>query len=225
MHKKQEDGGVPCLWAKCGAKKVVEGEDGEKKVLDDHPVFASKQQWMDHLEAKHLVPFSWHMGDGPKATDLSGKPKGMIDPLWLNDSNGNQVTPSIKGQPLEDGRASILNKKRFRKMKGMNIFKEKQVVGGQDLKGAGGMAPPAISSDDEDENTGMDGAEPGPETEGQIDEDDEVGEVAGFEGEILIETRLRGTRVMRLFGANDDDDELMGSTGEDRDEDGDLPMI
>ncbi|PVH67640.1 hypothetical protein DL98DRAFT_369339, partial [Cadophora sp. DSE1049] len=115
VHKKREDGKVPCLWAKCGMK-VVEGEDGENKVVDNHPVFASRQEWKDHLEVKHLVPFSWHMGDGPKATDLSGKPKGIIDPIWLNDENGKQVTPSVKGQALEEGRASILNKKRFRQM-------------------------------------------------------------------------------------------------------------
>jgi hypothetical protein len=70
VHKKREDGKVPCLWAKCGAKKIIEGEDGEKKGLDDHPRFASRQEWKDHLEVKHLVPFSWYMGDGPKATDL-----------------------------------------------------------------------------------------------------------------------------------------------------------
>ncbi|PVH87643.1 hypothetical protein DL98DRAFT_363666, partial [Cadophora sp. DSE1049] len=168
VHKKREDGKVPCLWAKCGAKKIIEGEDGEKKGLDDHPRFASRQEWKDHLEVKHLVPFSWYMGDGPKATDLSGKPKGIINPLWLNDSTGKQVTPSVKGQTLEEGRASVLNKKRFRKMKGMNIFKEKQVAGGQDLKGAGGMAPPVISSDDEDEDTGMDEAGP----DGLVEDED-----------------------------------------------------
>lgn len=70
VHKKRVEGKVPCLWAKCGAKKVVEGEDGEKKIIDDHPRFASRQAWKDHLEVRHLIPFSWHMGDGPKGTDL-----------------------------------------------------------------------------------------------------------------------------------------------------------
>lgn len=70
VHQKREKGTLPCLWAKCGAKKVVEGEDGDKTVVDDHPVFSSKEEWKDHLEVKHLIPFSWYMGDGPKATDL-----------------------------------------------------------------------------------------------------------------------------------------------------------
>ncbi|KAG4417276.1 hypothetical protein IFR04_009566 [Cadophora malorum] len=215
VHQKREKGKLPCLWAKCGAQKVVEGEDGDKTVVDDHPVFSSKEEWKDHLEVKHLIPFSWYMGDGPKATDLSGTPKGTINPLWLNDSHGNQVTPSIKGQPLEEGRASILNKKRFRKMKGMNIFKEKQVAGVQDLKGmAGGMAPPAISSDDDDEDTGMDEAEP------------EVGDEEGeLEAELLNERRAGGKQVVRLVDEDDDHDAVMDSDGEDRDGDGDVQMM
>ena len=70
VHQKREKGKMPCLWAKCGEKKVVVREDGEKTVVDDRPVFASEEEWKDHLELKHLVPFSWYMGDGPKATDL-----------------------------------------------------------------------------------------------------------------------------------------------------------
>lgn len=146
----------------------------------------------------------------------AGTPKGTINPLWLNDSSGKQVTPSIKGQPLEEGRASILNKKRFRKMKGMNIFKEKQVAGVQDLKGmAGGMAPPAISSDDDDEDTGMD--EPEPEVE-----DEEEGEL---EAELLNERRAGGKQVVRLVEEDDDHDDIMDSDGEDRDGDGDVQMM
>lgn len=35
-----------------------------------HPEFTSRQDWRTHMEEKHLVPCAWHMGDGPKATDL-----------------------------------------------------------------------------------------------------------------------------------------------------------
>ncbi|KAK0120017.1 hypothetical protein ONS95_011434 [Cadophora gregata] len=222
VHKKKEFGKVTCLWAKCGAKKVIEGADGEKTVLDDHPAFATRQEWKEHLEVKHLIPFAWHMGDGPKATDLSGKPKGIINPLWLNDSNGNQVTPSVKGQLLEEGRASILNKKRFRKMKGMNIFKEKQVAGGQDLKGMGGMAPPAISSDDEDEDTGIDEAELELETEGLVNEEgeeDEDDEEEMVRSEALHDRRAGGSQVVRLVDEHDDSD------GDDMHEEDDVQMM
>ncbi|KAH7346448.1 hypothetical protein BKA65DRAFT_399503 [Rhexocercosporidium sp. MPI-PUGE-AT-0058] len=214
LHKKRVGGKVPCLWAKCGTKKVVEGEDGEKKVVDDHPRFASRQEWKDHLEVKHIIPFSWHMGDGPKGTDLSGKPKGIINPLWLNDENGNQVTPSVKDQALEEGRASELNKKRFRKMKGMDIFKEKAEMK-QDVKsmsGGMGMLPPQVSSDDEDEDEDAGAAEEG-ENEENVDSEE-------------LEERSSGMRLLRL-----DDDKGMNSDGdgderdEDMDNDGDVQMM
>ncbi|KAH9214082.1 hypothetical protein DL95DRAFT_301080 [Leptodontidium sp. 2 PMI_412] len=204
VHKERVEGKVPCLWAKCGAKKVVEGEDGEKKIIDDHPRFASRQAWKDHLEVRHLIPFSWHMGDGPKGTDLSGKPRGIINPLWLNDENGNEVTPSVNGQALEEGRASDLNKKRFRKMKGMNIFKEKaeKKKDMKAMKGMGGgmgMLPPQVSSDDEDEDTGADEVEPEAEDEGDVD------------SEVLEERRGGKRQVVRL-----DDDDDMDSDGKRR---------
>jgi len=100
-------------------------------------------------------------------------------------------------------------------MKGMNIFKEKQVAGVQDLKGmAGGMAPPAISSDEDDEDTGMDEAEP--------EVEDEEGEL---EAELLNERRAGGKQVVRLVDEDDDHDAVMDSDGEDRDGDDDVQMM
>ncbi|KAG4438866.1 hypothetical protein IFR05_005655 [Cadophora sp. M221] len=214
LHKKRVEGKVPCLWAKCGAKKAVDGEDGEKKVVDDHPRFASRKEWKDHLETKHLIPFSWHMGDGPKGTDLSGKPRGIINPLWLNDENGNEITPSVKGQALEEGRASDLNKKRFRKMKGMNIFKEKaeKNTNMKGMSGGMGMLPPQVSSDDEDEDTGT-GADEG-------DDDLDLNSEA-------LEERRGERQVVRLDYDDDDKDSGSdgdGERGEHIDDDSDVQM-
>lgn len=36
-------------------------------------------------------------------------------PRWLCDENGVQVTPSIEGQPIEDGDITELNRKRYKK--------------------------------------------------------------------------------------------------------------
>jgi hypothetical protein len=36
-------------------------------------------------------------------------------PRWLCDENGVQVTPSIEGQPIEDGDITELNRKRYMK--------------------------------------------------------------------------------------------------------------
>ncbi|KAJ5051745.1 uncharacterized protein L3040_001517 [Drepanopeziza brunnea f. sp. 'multigermtubi'] len=180
VHEKRVDGKLQCLWAKCGRKKkvvaVVTKEHDDDDAVDEEiaamaiteneianethiaeksrstcPAFARKQDWLDHLEEEHFIPFSWHMGDGPKATDLSAKPKGVVDPLWLNDSKGNQVTPSVAGQSLEEGRPGKNNAKRFRKMRGVEVWAIKQP---KELKGMA-MAPPIPPSSEDDDDTGV----------------------------------------------------------------------
>ncbi|KAI9054527.1 hypothetical protein LZ554_001683 [Drepanopeziza brunnea f. sp. 'monogermtubi'] len=181
VHKKRVDGKVQCLWAKCGRKKKVVAvvtKEHDDDAVDEEieamaitkneiakekhtaerskstcPAFARRQDWLDHLEEEHFIPFSWHMGDGPKATDLSAKPKGVVDPLWLNDSKGNQVTPSVAGQPLEEGRPGKNNAKRFRKMRGVEMWAIKQP---KELKGMA-MAPPIPPSSEDDDDTGVEG--------------------------------------------------------------------
>jgi hypothetical protein len=43
------------------------------------------------------------------------KPINPEVPRWLCDENGVQVTPSIEGQPIEDGDIAELNRKRYKK--------------------------------------------------------------------------------------------------------------
>ena len=35
---------------------------------------------------------------------ITGKPKGVINPRWLNDENGKQVTPTVEGQKVAQER-------------------------------------------------------------------------------------------------------------------------
>ncbi|XMA17278.1 hypothetical protein WAI453_010069 [Rhynchosporium graminicola] len=224
LHKKRLDGKIPCLWAKCGMKKSVKGEDGQEKVVDDHPEFKSRDEWKKHLEVKHLIPFSWHMGDGPKGTDLSGKPKGIINRAWLIDGNGNQVTPSVEGQATEEGKAKDLNKIRFRKMRGVDFLKEKADLK-SDLKsmsGGTGMLPPQASSD-EDEDAEEAGAALGTDTMVEYGSEREAVDELDNDG---FGRRGGGGQIKRL--ANEeviDSDEERYAQQEDMDDEGDVQMM
>lgn len=94
-----EEEGVPkepwtCLWGKCGMASRA-------------PTFKTHEEMEEHVEQRHMIPFGWHIGDGPKVDPHNFKPKreaGEEDdiPSYLKDKDGNQVTPSIKEQRLED---------------------------------------------------------------------------------------------------------------------------
>ncbi|TWU75668.1 hypothetical protein ED733_007292 [Metarhizium rileyi] len=67
---------------------------------------ADAREWQSHLEDAHLVPFRWHVGDGPNNSSGTG---GAVPhsteaaiPDFLMDADGQQVTPSVKDQKLED---------------------------------------------------------------------------------------------------------------------------
>ncbi|XWW96953.1 hypothetical protein V2A60_004933 [Cordyceps javanica] len=80
-----------CLWGKCGQMSVAQQFDGEALAT--------------HLEQLHLVPMSWHIGDGPRNRwDWSIKLAADREtvPDFLKDRDGNQVTPSTREQEVED---------------------------------------------------------------------------------------------------------------------------
>ncbi|PBP15335.1 C2H2 finger domain-containing protein [Diplocarpon rosae] len=206
-HKKRVDGKAQCLWAQCGRKeKTPTAKTGDSEALDEDtsameiedknvidkksqvkrpamaiPSFTRRQEWKDHLEEKHLIPFAWHMGEGHKATDLSGKRKGMIEPRWLNDQDGKEVTASVEGQLLEEGRAAKNNARRFRKQRGANSWAVKELKAPKQLQGLA-MAPPILASsdDDDDSGTGADGGEDGLGVEDSNDEEDGLGKDGFF---------------------------------------------
>ncbi|KAM0554740.1 hypothetical protein ACHAPJ_006812 [Fusarium lateritium] len=85
---------IQCLWGRCGRQEEpLEYEDDEG--------------FKEHVEEAHLVPLSWHVGDGPNNLGEQGLPNDKaveeVDvPEYLKDEHGNQVTPSIRDQEEED---------------------------------------------------------------------------------------------------------------------------
>ncbi|KAL7918007.1 hypothetical protein ACQKWADRAFT_305316 [Trichoderma austrokoningii] len=79
-----------CRWGKCA---------GEVAAV----VFSDERSLEKHIEQAHLIPFSWHVGDGPQ-NDGSRRqlPQEEEVPDYLKDEHGNQVTPSVRDQEVED---------------------------------------------------------------------------------------------------------------------------
>ena len=80
-----------CLWGKCARKSATQ-HDGAAALAK-------------HMEGAHLVPMTWHVGDGPRNSwDWSTRPvaDGEAIPDFLKDRDGNQVTPSTRDQEVED---------------------------------------------------------------------------------------------------------------------------
>lgn len=90
-----------CRWGKCG---------------DAPPTFESKEDLVAHMEGRHLVPFTWHLGDGYvggmgiKAADQENLPS------YLFDRDGFQVTPSIRDQKVEDFYTWRRNRERLKEI-------------------------------------------------------------------------------------------------------------
>ncbi len=78
-----------CWWGQC-AQKVPAVE------------LFSDDEFERHMEEEHLIAYEWHMGDGYQNSlpDQEADPDDI--PSYLLDKDGNQVTPSIKGQQFED---------------------------------------------------------------------------------------------------------------------------
>ena len=70
-NKKQPSGGRLCLWGKCGLRNEASAEATEIQFHDEQNEIKTKTEWKTHINRRHLIPFAWHMGDGPKGTSLS----------------------------------------------------------------------------------------------------------------------------------------------------------
>ncbi|KOS18904.1 Zinc finger protein 536 [Escovopsis weberi] len=96
------DGGGVCRWGRCEAREAPE------------IYFADGGDLGRHVEEAHLVPFAWHVGDGPSNAVPGGGgdkgdsgegdkgDKGDEVPSYLKDAGGTQVTPWVRDQELED---------------------------------------------------------------------------------------------------------------------------
>jgi hypothetical protein len=65
-----------CLWGKCGNKagsKSRNGDDDgdvEMGGVVQRELYGDAQAFKAHLEKAHVVPLSWHMGDGPRGSTI-----------------------------------------------------------------------------------------------------------------------------------------------------------
>lgn len=96
-----------CKWAKCARKAGTDVENYE-----------TADALRDHMEEAHLIPYSWHMGDGYQnrgidTLKVKKKPEELPDYLF---KDGIQVTPSVRDQQFEDTAAMQERKKRLREI-------------------------------------------------------------------------------------------------------------
>ncbi|KAG5939800.1 hypothetical protein E4U59_002879 [Claviceps monticola] len=104
VHGRHRDK-MPCVcrWGSC--------EEGS---------FSNAQDWRAHLERAHLAPFQWHVSDGPRNTSdglsLSEGEGLSALPDYLMGPDGEQVTPSIRDQELEDYVTWRMNRRRLKDM-------------------------------------------------------------------------------------------------------------
>jgi len=77
--------------------------------------FETDEQFEAHMEKDHFARYLWHRGEGYQNNGIwTLQQQGDTLPAYLFDEQGNQVTPSIINQQLEDG---IQHKERKRKLK------------------------------------------------------------------------------------------------------------
>ncbi|RKF58804.1 putative c2h2 finger domain-containing protein [Erysiphe neolycopersici] len=123
--KKLEDGGRRCLWGGCGLVRketcseelTTASRNANGLIIASITIYLRKTDWKEHMEKIHLIPFSWHMGDGPCGSRLA-KPSTVWQQPYLFLSDGRQVTPSVASQPIEKGAVRKLNANRFRWQQG-----------------------------------------------------------------------------------------------------------
>lgn len=80
-RKRNSDGLLECRWGKCCGEKQVLG------LMEPHgKEFKSKEKWAEHVY-EHTNRFAWHLGDGPKGTDLCMS----LLPFSLTNTQANQI--------------------------------------------------------------------------------------------------------------------------------------
>lgn len=94
-------GSPTCRWGRCAQAERA---------------FATRDELLSHIEEAHMEPFRWHTGDGPQ--NLSGAPRPQPDekPAFLLDREGNQVTPSVEDQKIEDRQTYLRNRRKLREL-------------------------------------------------------------------------------------------------------------
>lgn len=101
------EGILSCRWGKCN--------DAQRER------FGSRAEFERHVEDAHLVPFTWHVGDGPRNSLMEYKVKTADEaaddlPDYLFDEDGNQVTPSVLLQEFENEEEKKERRRRLRRL-------------------------------------------------------------------------------------------------------------
>lgn len=124
---------ITCKWANCSLGRAQP--------------FPTKESFASHVEAAHLAPFLWHVGDGPRNTSAGTPPAtaaaaaagtgggsgsgGDGLPSYLFDAAGRQVTPSVRDQQLEgeeDRRRRAARTNRMLQQRDRNAPEEPQLA-------------------------------------------------------------------------------------------------
>lgn len=104
------NGGLRCRWGACGLQ-----EQGQEQL------FITPEALHEHMEEEHLVPFVWHVGDGVRnqklilSSELSTEDDEKA-PAYLLGPDGEQVTPWVKGQEVEDFLTWRANRNRLKQI-------------------------------------------------------------------------------------------------------------
>lgn len=98
---------LTCRWGRCGK-------------TNPPPTFAQNSEFHDHVDTVHLIPYVWHCGEGQSNnrcvfTKTREQGEGEI-PSYLLGPDGGQVTPSVRGQVVEDALTYRENRRRLRRI-------------------------------------------------------------------------------------------------------------
>jgi hypothetical protein len=96
---------IACWWGKCAEQEA-------------HTEFVDEEDFLHHLEEAHLKPYEWHMGDGFQNQECGTLEQDATKlPSYLFDKDGNQVTPSIQDQELENTAGMLARRRQLRNIR------------------------------------------------------------------------------------------------------------
>ncbi|ROT43504.1 hypothetical protein SODALDRAFT_327700 [Sodiomyces alkalinus F11] len=116
VHARQEPA-AGCRYAKCAtAHDATAGGHQPPSPGTGVTPTMTEDELRRHLEEVHVPPVLWQAGDGPSVTMTLYAPddgSGSL-PRYLFDKEGNQVTPSVREQKVEDVLTRQQNRRRLK---------------------------------------------------------------------------------------------------------------
>lgn len=96
LHSRHRvNGQLACLWQHCSRTKTTTESRATSPKLTRR-TFDAAAAWRAHIEASHLKPIAWQLGDGPAGgvSDFDGSSAAASE-AYLSDAHGRRVTPQI----------------------------------------------------------------------------------------------------------------------------------